>query len=319
MKKIAGIIVGVALFGINLSAQTMTDVVNAYNEGAKTIQTDLRAAIGSFEKAIDLAAKVGEPANDLKQKAIGVLPGLYVRLATNTITDKKSSEETIKTAKTARTVAEKYGNATAKENAGKVLVQGYYNLGVGYYTKKDYENAIKSFDSLLAINPSYLNAIYNKALIYRTQNNTPAFEESVNSFIEKSKSANDSVKVKQASKLALEYFRAAGSQANQANKLEEATTLLGKAAGYGEDKDLYYYFADVYNKQKNFASGEEYALKGLALETGAAEAKAKFYFQLGMAQAGAGKTAEACETFKNSMFGVFMEPSKVQRNNLKCK
>jgi len=318
-RRLAGMLVAGTIMVMSLQAQTMTDVVNAYNEGAKTIQTDLKAAIGSFEKAVELAEKVGEPANDLKKKAIQVLPGLYVRLASNTVSDKKPAEETIRAAKTARAAAEKYGNATGKENAAKVLVQGYYNLGVGYYTKKDYDNALKSFDSLLVINPFYLNAIYNKALIYRAQNNSAAFEENVDLFIEKARGANDSVKVKQASKLALEYFRGAGSQENKANKLDEAIVLLNKAAKYGEDKDLYYYFADVYNKQKNYVSGAEYAQKGLALETGAAEAKAKFFFQLAMAQAGAGKTSEACETFKNAMFGAFAEPAKVQRNNLKCK
>ena len=124
--------------------------------------------------------------------------------------------------------------------------------------------------------------------------------------------------VKQASKLALEYFRAFGSQANQANKLDDAIAMLTKAAKYGDEKNLFYYFADVYNKKKNFASGAEYAQKGLALETGDAEAKAKFYFQLALAQAGKGQTADACVSFKNAMYGAFAEPSKVQRTNMKC-
>ena len=123
-----------------------------------------------------------------------------------------------------------------------------------------------------------------------------AFEENIDLYLEKVKSSNDSVKVKQASKLALEYFRASGSQANQANKLDEAIVMLNKAAKYGDDKDLFYYFADVYNKQKNFDNGTEYAQKGLALETGAAEAKAKFYFQLALAQAGKGQT-DGCMRF----------------------
>ena len=319
MRRISGILCISALIGLNLNAQTRTDVINAYNEGAKATQTDVKVAIDAFEKSIVLADQVGETAADMKQKAMQVLPGLYVKLASNTITDKKPAEETIKAAKKAQAVAEKYNNATGKENASKVLVQGYYNLGVGYFTKKDYDNALKSFDSLLVINPGYINAIYNKALVYRSQNNSAAFEENIDLYIGKVKSANDTVKVKQASKLALEYFRAAGSQENKANKLDEAIVQLNKAAKYGEDKDLFYYFADVYNKQKNYTSGAEFAQKGLALETGAAEAKAKFYFQIAMAQAGQGKTAEACESFKNAMYGAFAEPSKVQRANLKCK
>ena len=58
--------------------------------------------------------------------------------------------------------------------------------------------------------------------------------------------------------------------------------------------------------------------KAWHLKPVAAEAKAKFYFQLAMAQAGKGQTADACASFKNAMYGAFAEPSKVQRTNLKC-
>jgi tetratricopeptide (TPR) repeat protein len=282
------------------------------------MQTDPKAAIAAFENVVTLSDKVGESVADLKQKAIQVLPGLYVKLASVAITEKKPAPEIIKAAKTATAVAEKYGNATGKGNAEKLLVQGYYMMGTEFFTKKEYENALKAFDSLLVINPGYAAAIYNKALIYRSQNNVVSFEETINSYLGKVDTIKDADKVKQASTLALEYFRAAGSQANQANKPDEALALLNKAAKYGDDKDLFYYFADVYNKKKNFDSGAEYAQKGLALETGAAEAKAKFYFQLGLAQLGKGQTADACASFKNAMYGPFAEPSKVQRTNLKC-
>jgi tetratricopeptide (TPR) repeat protein len=319
MRKTAVILIVSTIIVANLKAQTRNDVIDAYNEGAKTMQTDVSAAIVAFEKVVLLSDKVGEPAADLKQKAVQVLPGLYVRLASNSLTEKKPATETIREAKKAMAAADKYASATNKENASKILVQGYYNMGTEFFTTKDYKNAILAFDSLLVINPAYLNAIYNKALIFRGQNNTAAFEENIDLYLEKVKSSNDSVKVKQASKLALEYFRASGSQANQANKLDEAIVMLNKAAKYGDDKNVFYYFSDVFNKQKNFTKGAEYAQKGLTLETGDAEAKAKFYFQLGLAQEGKGLTTDACTSFKNAMFGAFAEPSKVQRANLKCK
>jgi len=320
MRNVAGIIILSAIIGSTLNGQTTrNDVVTVYNDGAKAMQTDVKASIDAFEKVITLSDQVGETSADLKQKAIAVLPGLYVKVASTTISEKKPAQETIKAAKTAIAASEKYGSAANKENATKILTQGYYNLGTEYFTKKDTEKALLAFDSLLAINPGYQNAMYNKALIFRSQNNSAAFEENIDLYLEKVKSTNDSVKIKQASKLALEYFRASGSRSNQANKLDEAILLLNKASKYGDDKDLFYYYSDVYNKQKNFDSGIEYAGKGLALETGSAEAKAKFYFQVAMGQAGKGQTAEACESFKNSMFGPFAEPSKVQRTNLKCK
>jgi len=316
--KIAAVLMASVLTGASLNAQERNDVITAYNEGAKAMQTDVPAAIAAFEKVIVLAGQVGETADDLKQKAVQVLPGLYFKIANNALKEKKPAAEIIMASKKAAAAAEKYGSASVKENAGKVLVAGYGALASDFIAKKDYGNALLALDSSLVINPSYLNAIYNKALVYRNQDNSTAFEETIDLFIEKTGAASDTVKAKQASVMALEYFRASGSQDVKDNKLDEALVLLNKAAKYGDDKDLFYFFADVYNKQKNFTGGAEYAQKGLALETGDAEAKAKFYYQLAVAQVGKGETAPACESFKNAMFGPFAAAAKAQRTNLKC-
>lgn len=318
MRNFAGLFL-VAFAAVSmLNGQERNDVIKFYNEGAKVLQTDVPAAIAAFENVVTLSEKVGESANDLKAKAVQVLPGLYVRAANNAIKENKSTAEIIKAAKMATAAAEKYNNAAGKDNASKIMVQAYNKMGTELFTAKDYEKALFAFDSLLAINPDYSNAIYNKALIYRSQNNSAAFEETIDLFLGKLEAGKDDQISKQASTLALEYFRAAGSQANQADNTDEAIVLLTKAAKYGEDKDLFYFFADVYNKKKSFDSGIEYARKGLALETGAADAKAKFYFQLGLGQEGKGQTAEACASFKSAMFGPFAEPSKAKRTNLKC-
>ncbi|NSW93403.1 MAG: hypothetical protein HPY62_01705, partial [Bacteroidales bacterium] len=135
------LIIVVAVSWMNLNSQERNDVIKVYNEGAKAAQTDVRAAIKSFEEVIVLSDKVGESVNDLKQKAMQVLPGLYVRVASNTLNEKKPAVEVIKAAKTAAAVADKYGSKTSKENAGKILVQGYYIMGTEYFTAKDYDNS----------------------------------------------------------------------------------------------------------------------------------------------------------------------------------
>jgi len=319
LRKVAGILVISALMVSVARSQDRNAVIQAFNDGAKASQTDIPAAIKAFENAISLADKVGEGAADLKQKASAALPGLYVKLVSNDITEKKPSPEIMKAARAAVAIAAKYGTQVQKDDATKMLVQAFNAQAVGFFSKNDYPNALLTFDSLLAVNPDYVNAIYNKALIYYKQNNSDSFEQTIDLYLEKVKAANDEAKTKQASTLALGYFRVAGSKANQAEKLNDALTLLTKASKYGDDKDLFYYFSDVYNKQKNFDKGLEYAQRGLDLEAGAVEAKAKFYFQLGIAQEGKGQTAEACASFKNSSFGPFAEPSKIKMKNLKCK
>jgi len=318
LKMTAGLIVVTAFFGISLNGQDRNEVIAAYNEGAKAMQTDVPAAIKAFENVITLAGQVGETADDLKQKAIQVLPGLYYKLAAAANNEKKPASEIIAASKTAYAMADKYGSATYKDNSNKILVNGYYKLANDFFGANDYANALLAYDSVLAINPNHIASIYNKALIYKNQDNAAAFEENIDLFLSKLEPGKDDEKAQQAKGVALEYFRAAGSKANAANKLDDALDLLTRAAKYGDDKTLFYFFADVYNKKNNFTSGAEYAQKGLDLETGDATAKAMFYYQLAVAQVGKGETSAACASFKNALYGPFAEAAKAQRTNLKC-
>jgi tetratricopeptide (TPR) repeat protein len=317
-KMIAGIIIVSAFFGLSLNGQDRNDVIQVYNEGAKAIQTDVPAAIAAFEKVVDLCAQVGESADDLKQKAEGVLPGLYYKLAATAYNDKKPAGEIIQAAKDAIAAADKYQNDKYKDNAAKILVQGYYRMATDFFSANDYENALQAFDSVLVLNPDNIASIYNKALIYKSQDSADAFEETIDLFLSKLEEGTDDDKAETAKGVALEYFRSAGSKLIQEEKLDEALVSLEKAEKYGDDKTLFYFLADVHNKKNDFALGEEYAQKGLDLETGDAEAKAMFYYQLAVAQAGKGNTAAACESFKNAQYGPFEEASKAQRTNLKC-
>lgn len=307
-----------AICSVTLDAQDRNAVIAAYNEGAKTMQTDVPAAIAAFEKVIVLSDQVGETANDLKQKAVQVLPGLYYKLAATAYNEKKPAAEIIAASKVAGAMAEKYGSKTHGENSKKILVNGYYKMASEFFSANDYDNAMLAFDSVLAINPDHIASIYNKALIYRNRDNADSYEQTIDLFLGKLDPEKDADKAAQAKGAALEFFRAAGSKANSANNLDEALTLLNKAAKYGDDKTLFYFFADVYNKKSNFTEGVAYAQKGLDLETGDAEAKAMFYYQLAVAQVGQGNTSAACESFKNALFGPFAEAAKAQRTNLKC-
>ncbi len=302
-----------------IKAQGRNDVVKIYNEGAEAVKTDPKAAIADFEKVVSMAKQVGDSAADLSSQAIKVLPSLYYKVAADAYNGKKPVPEIIEAAKNAAAAGVKYDNASVKQNSDIILVNAYSRMASDYFSKSDYKNALATFDSILTVSPGNSSALYNKALIFLNQNSSDDFEKTIDEYINKMKAANDDAKVKQASTLALGYFRAAASKADQANKLDEALSLLNKAAKYGDDKDVFYYFAEVYNKQKDYDKGLDYGQKGLTLETGDATAKAKFYFQIALAQEGKGQTTEACESFKNASYGVFAAPSKAKRANLKCK
>jgi tetratricopeptide (TPR) repeat protein len=281
------------------------------------MKTDPVGAIESFENCIKVCEQVGDSANDIREKAVKVLPDLYYQKASDLLLVDKNVNASISASHKAMEVATKYNDTSVVENVNAILIQAYSAMGSSL-AATDANKAILAYDSALAINPHHQASLYNKALIYRKTGNAEKFGESIDMYIDELKPDQDEPKITQANKLALDFYRAAAGKANQANKTAEALSLLNTSMKYGTDKTVYYYFSDIYNKQKKYSDAAVNAQKGLDLETGDAEAKAKYYFQLGLAQKGKGDTAAACTTFANALYGQFAVAAKAERTNLKC-
>jgi tetratricopeptide (TPR) repeat protein len=313
-----GMFMIMAVASVAMSAQTKNEAIKSFNESVELMKNDPISSIGSFENCIKICEQVGDSAEDIRLKAAQVMPGLYYQKAYDLLTNDKKVNESLVFSKKALAAADEMGNTRIKENTQKLMVSAYTSMGSGYFSANDNEKALQAFDSVLAINPDHLASIYNKALTYRKTNNAAKFEETIDLYITKLKAAGDTARIAQVSKSTLEYFRSSGSKANQANKLTEALGFFNTASKYGTDKDLYYQYANLYNKQKKYAEAIDNAEKGLAMETGAPEAKAKFYFEMAVAQKGKGDKDNACESFKNAMYGPFLQAAKAERTNNKC-
>lgn len=319
IKKMTAVFAFCMIVTVSAIAQEKNDAIALFNQGVEQMKASDPKAVATFEQCVVVCEQIGDSAADIKAKAIGVIPDLYYKKAFNTLTVDKKIPEAVVDIKKAASVAVKYNDTAVKENTDKLLVQAYTNMASGYVAAKDNAKAIAAFDSVLMINPNHMPSIYNKALLYRGMDNSGKFMESIDLYISKLKETGDTGKIGQANKIARDYFRIAGGKSNQANKLSEALTSLNNALKYGSDNNVHYQLASVYNKQKKFALAAENAQKGLDLEPQTTpEARAKYYYELGTAQAGLGKTGDACTSLKNAMYGPFLNAAKAQRTNMKC-
>ncbi len=318
IRKITGFVLIAAGLSLGVYGQVRNDAIRAFNAGVGLMKTDVTGAIESFENCVVICEQIGDSAEDIRSKAIRVLPSLYFNRANNLLTEENKVEESIQASKKALEVAKKYDNASVTENTEKILVLAYSNMASNYYNKQENEKAVQAFDSVLMINPDHLNSLYNKALIYRGMGDVEHFKESIDIYIEKLAAAGDSVRVEQANVIAIDYLRVEAVKAIQADDTEKALELLNSALKYGGHKEVYYLLANISNKQKKFSDAVENARLGLELETGSAEDKAKFYFEMAEAQAAMGQTSNACASYKNAAYGAFVEAANAQLTNLKC-
>lgn len=318
IKKITGFVLIAAGLSFGAYGQVRNDAIRAFNAGVGLMKTDVPGAIESFENCVVICEQIGDSAEDIRSKAIRVLPSLYFNHANNLLTEENKIEESIQASKKALEVAKKYNNASVAENTEKILVLAYSTIASNFYNSQEYEQAVQAFDSVLMINPNHLNSLYNKALIYKSMGDIEHFEESIDVYIEKLAAAGDTVRVEQANSIAIDYLRVEAVKAIQADDTERALELLNRALKYGGHKEVYYLLANISNKQKKHSDAVEYARLGLDLETGSAEDKAKFYFEMAEAQAVMGQTSNACAAYKNAAYGAFVEAANAQLTNLKC-
>jgi tetratricopeptide (TPR) repeat protein len=304
----------------NTGAQTKNEAIIAFNDGVRMEKADsVKEAIVAFEKSVTISEQVGDSATEVKNLAIQEIPKLYYLNAKSLATEKKWTEATT-ASKNAIKVAEKYNNDKYKDPSQKLLGQCYFILGGNCARNKENENAIKYLDSTLSINPDNIKAYYFKVVVYKNMENFEKFLETGNITVEKAKAENDTATVNQITKMTGEYYAKNGIKNIKAKQYSEAITNFNNAIKYNfATKDVFYYLATAYNQLKKYDEALTNANKGLEMETGVGEPKAKYYFEIATAQVGKGDNENACANYKKANYGRFVTAVKAQLTNLKCK
>ena len=295
---------------LNLKGQTKKEAADAYNLGvAAQTNNNLDSAIIYFTNSIALATKVGDDASDVLNAATAQLPGIYYKKAVAAY-KAKNYEDAISLGKLTIKVAEQYKNESKISGGEKILVLSYNSIGNSLSGKNDFQNAVKYYDSALLIDPFNVKASFNKAICYSKLDDQDKFVMAVDSTIAKAK--GDTSLIGKCKILAFDFFLKKGESYNLAGKLTDALQEFTLALNYKSDKNLMYQFADVYNKQKKYDEAITSAQKGLDLETGDANAKAKFYYEIALAQVGKGDKDNACDSFKNQLMANLQDHPKLR-------
>ena len=303
-----------------LSAQTKEDVINTYNAGVALATTDVKAAIEKFNLARDMALKVGTEADTLKNMIETQLPRLQINYAAE-LYKAKNITEAIPNYLLAIELAEKVGNTEIASKAKEIVPKLYFSRGNDLYKSEKFDSALIYFDQALLYDSTYAKVYLSKGLVYKKQDNTQAMITAMDKAIFYAKLSNDEKTATTAGNVVRDNLLVNGNKAVKAGNFQEALPLLNQAKTYGEPKsDIFYLLALSYNKGSQWNAAIEAANQGIALETASTnEVKAKFYYELGNAYLGKGENTSACTSYKNALYGNYLESAKYQVETvLKC-
>ncbi|HEX2933729.1 MAG TPA: tetratricopeptide repeat protein [Bacteroidales bacterium] len=307
-------------FSLLSQAQTMADAIAAYNKGVELQATDTKGAIAALEQCYTISEKLGAEGDSLKTVVGKAIPVLYNKQA-NDLVEAKKYVEAISAYQQVVNVAQKYGDTETAVKANSILPQLYYGAGLDAYNQKNDANAVSYLEKAVAADSTNTKPMYVLAVVYQRMNNAPKFLSTLDKFLTTAKSQNDEASVEKANNLGKRYYTVAYANNAKANKLNESIESLKKALQYApEDKDLNFFLGQSYNKAKKYDLAIETLKKALSLETGSAEEKAKYYFELGNAYVAKSDNTNACDAFKNAQYGKYAENAKYQITTvLKCK
>ena len=293
-------------------AQTLEEATNAYNQGVALAATDLPKAITSLQQAADISTKLGDEGAEILKLSNQQLPVLQYNYATSLYKEKKV-DEAIANFEKAYDFADKYGDDAIKGKSSNLIPQLYRAKGVGEYNAEKYDAALVSFEKVLKYDPNLASIYLTQFKIYSKQNKTDLMKTAMDSAIVVGKRTNDVKTVEQA--LLIE-----ANNAYEKKDFPKVISLLNDATTYTQDNsEIYYLLALSQNKLSKWEEAIESAEKGLSVEENNADKKARFYFEMGTAQAGKGASDAACASFKKAAVGPFAESANYQiKTVLKC-
>jgi tetratricopeptide (TPR) repeat protein len=302
---------------VTLNAQTITDVINAFNAGAEQVNSgNFENAIAKFEECIQLASQLGSEGDEMKLKAQGQIPALYYRIAGDKY-KAKDIEGAITWFEKTVDVCNQYGNEEIKEKSINYIPQLYYAKGNTHFKNEEFEQALASYDKAIEYLPDYAKAYYGKALAYKKLNDNVNMVTMIDKAIETGNTSGDSKTVEGAVKAGRDYRIDQGKTAMREENFEAAIQQFNASMKYDNQfAEPYYYLAVIYNKQLEFDKAVENALKAIEFDTSEPEKKAGIYFELGNAYVGIVEYQKACEAFRNALYEPYTNTVKNKMENV---
>lgn len=313
--KVFSIAIMLSAFAAVSSAQTLQESTEARNKGAELMSKgDIDGAIAELEKCVTISKSIGTEADENRTVAEAAIPGLYLQKA-DKVLDSKDYAAALKAFEATIASAEKYNNPDVLARAKKPLPLVYLAMGTAAYQANKPEDAVKSLDQAITLDPGMARAYYIKGAVYQKMANEAKMVESFKLAIEKGKAANDNATAKNAQTALRNFYYNNGIQALKVKKTDDAIAAFTEAtAADNTYADAYYRLASCYNTKQQYDNAITNGEKALELK-----ASDGVYYELGLAAYGKKDNGKACDYFKKITADQFLKAAKYYIDIMKCK
>ncbi len=311
-------LMGFFLFSIFVTAQTVEDAGNKYNEANSAFQNKQYAnAITLYKDALSMAEAAGPDADQLKSNIQTQLINAYYKNGIALYKQKKY-DSSVENLKESQSLAKSIGDNAMVSKLNGVIAKIYSSKGLSLIKQKKLDDALGAFQEARVTNPKCVISFYGESIAFKDKGDMEKMMASADKAIEYG--TENSKMIKYAAKAKTVASKALLSEATKELQKEHAQTAVNyfnESFKYKPgDAEAYFYLAIAYNKLKKYDDAINAANKALAMKQ---DDKSDIYFQLGLAYKGKGETAKACSSFKKVTTGDNVAAAKYEiTEKLKC-
>ncbi len=315
-------ILGALIAAGSLSAQTLTDVINEFNEGvAKVNNQEYESSLEHFNQVLAMADVVGDSAADLRSQAEELIPKSYYRQATMFLKRRQFDNAIPFLEKTIESSEEYGNNEESRQKANRYLVQSYMLEGQRNLKSGNHDQAIDFFDMALAMNESLYHAHQGKGMVFLAQDEQEMMLESFNLAKEGALAKNDNETIEEINgaidsyfnKFIMEEMEMVDPEDNDYSYVLEACE--NALAANPKNPRALYHMALVKNKEIEYDAAIDYALQAIEAETDPVWRSA-IQYELGHAYQNTVEYDKACEALRQVMEEPFLSRAEKKLGNI---
>jgi len=299
---------------------TMNDIKSSFNQAVQMEKVNPEAAINSYNNVIELADQLGgEEAEQIKNQAISRIPKMYYEAAKK-LAGQKEYEASVKMLDQSISAYNSVGDERAAARSLRTILSIRGVQGASALNAGNYDQALNFYNDALERDPSYTKAYLGKLVIYDKMEDEDKMVEVARKGLAVAEQERDNSVAGDIGKLMRGHYFNEAQMAMREQDYAAAENHLKNSIEYGNNNVIVHYQMGLAQKgQEKWAEAVESFNEALELETGGPEEKARIYFELGGAYQALNKDAEACESYKNALHGEYAEAAQYQIDNvLKC-
>ena len=312
MKRVLSVFVFSLAFFAIISAQSLEEATQLYNEGATTLNGgDLQSALISFEKAYTMAKNLGDDGATLVENCKGIIPGIYFRIASNLVNEQKYSEA-IEQLKVTIEKSKEYDDPITEMDVLDLLPKLHNQIANNFLSQEKFTEAAAEYKKVTEYDPQNAKAYLSMGIAYSRLNDEAA---TVVAF----EKASELGEKENANKQLSSFFLKKSNDARVAKKNQESMDYAKKSMTYSDNaqaNQLYGLAALQLKKHKEAIEG----LEAYLAKTPDLKSPNSTYYNLATSYEALGNKDKACGYYKkivdDKQFGEYAK-HKVN-NELKC-